>query len=185
MNYPRTISLTLEKLILRFPIILLTGPSQCGKTEAARVLEKKGFNYVNLSNYDTSTLIIHEPDAFVQKQTVPVIIDDIQYAPALLQSAVQVIGTQSSSIRSSTCRFILISNFFFNEWSSILDDAADTVQLLKMSVLSSHELHLSSEIPFIPDLDHLRQTSAQKNENSFFSVSKNLQRTISCSLAKT
>lgn len=78
----------LEKTILEmqdsFPVILVTGPRQVGKTTMLRKLAGDQRNYVTLDDPMIRDLAVRDPELFLQRFTPPVIIDEIQYAPQLL-----------------------------------------------------------------------------------------------------
>ena len=67
-----------------FPVILITGPRQIGKTTLLKQLAEPDRNYISLDDPLARQLAVHEPLLFLQRYTPPLIIDEIQYAPQLL-----------------------------------------------------------------------------------------------------
>ncbi|MBQ8476591.1 AAA family ATPase, partial [bacterium] len=65
-----------------FPVILLTGARQVGKTTMLENISKDR-EYVTLDDYEERRLAIADPALFLQVHTPPLIIDEIQYAPEL------------------------------------------------------------------------------------------------------
>ena len=85
MLYKRTISSTLKTLIKHYPVIMLTGPRQVGKTTTLRNLEtRKEFKYISLDNPLVRAEAKSNPELFLQRNKPPLIIDEIQYADELL-----------------------------------------------------------------------------------------------------
>ena len=78
----------LEHVVLRanemFPVIMVTGPRQVGKTTMLEKLAEKGRNYVSLDSPVTREMAINEPELFLQRFPPPVLIDEFQYAKELL-----------------------------------------------------------------------------------------------------
>lgn len=78
---------TLEKTILdaseTFPVILVTGPRQVGKTTLLEMCSMGKRNYVSLDDFDARQLAKEDPGLFVQTYKPPLIIDEVQYAPEL------------------------------------------------------------------------------------------------------
>ena len=78
----------LEKTILEmqnsFPVVLVTGPRQVGKTTMLQKLADNRRNYVTLDDPMVRDLAVSDPELFLQRFKPPVIIDEIQYAPQLL-----------------------------------------------------------------------------------------------------
>ena len=77
----RTISDTILKISAEWPVLLLTGPRQVGKSSVLNMLKEKRRKYVSLDNISVRDLANNDPQAFIQKYEPPVIIDEIQYAP--------------------------------------------------------------------------------------------------------
>jgi len=79
---------TLERFFLhasqQFPVMLVTGPRQTGKTTFLRHLAENERSYATLDDPMLRALAREEPALFLQRFTPPVLIDEIQYAPQLL-----------------------------------------------------------------------------------------------------
>ena len=67
-----------------FPVVLVTGPRQVGKTTMLQKLANNQRNYVTLDDPMIRDLAVSDPELFLQRFEPPVIIDEIQYAPQLL-----------------------------------------------------------------------------------------------------
>lgn len=79
---------TLEKFLTtasrQFPVMLVVGPRQVGKTTILKHLSKSRRAYVTLDDPNLAALAREEPVLFLQRFPPPVLIDEIQYAPQLL-----------------------------------------------------------------------------------------------------
>ncbi len=84
MYQQRTLENFLEKASLQFPVILVTGPRQVGKTTILQHLSDKNRSYVSLDDPGVALLAREEPSLFLQRFKPPILIDEIQYAPELL-----------------------------------------------------------------------------------------------------
>ena len=78
----------LEEVILRanksFSALLVTGPRQVGKTTMLRKLADENRKYVSLDDPIARATALEDPALFLARNTPPVLIDEIQYAPQLL-----------------------------------------------------------------------------------------------------
>ena len=84
MYYRRSIETVAERISSTFPVLLITGPRQVGKTTLLQKLaEGTERKYVTLDNPTMRNLAKTEPELFLQRYEPPVIIDEVQYAPEL------------------------------------------------------------------------------------------------------
>jgi predicted AAA+ superfamily ATPase len=77
----------------QFPVLLLTGPRQVGKTTVLARLRGRSRRYVSLDDPVMRDLAQRDPALFLQRFTPPVLIDEIQYAPALLPIIKTIVDT--------------------------------------------------------------------------------------------
>ncbi|MEI8199239.1 MAG: ATP-binding protein [Eubacteriales bacterium] len=84
MYIKRSVEQTIKNIIGNFPVLLIIGPRQIGKTTLLRSLAEEGRKYVSLDDPGIRDLAVREPALFLQRYSPPVIIDEIQYAPELL-----------------------------------------------------------------------------------------------------
>ncbi len=80
---PRLLESRLKKASRRFPVLLLTGPRQTGKSTLLRRLFP-GHAYATLDDPRQLTLAKKDPRLFLENLEAGAVIDKIQYAPELL-----------------------------------------------------------------------------------------------------
>ncbi|WP_310448860.1 ATP-binding protein [Sulfuritalea sp.] len=96
---PRTLETFIVTASRQFPVLMLTGPRQVGKTTLLRALcEREATGrpprrYVTLDNPLLLSLAREEPALFLQRFPPPVLIDEIQYAPGLLPLIKEIVDT--------------------------------------------------------------------------------------------
>ena len=82
------ISRHLEQVVLRangmFPVLMVTGPRQVGKTTMLEKLAEDNRTYVSLDSRINREMAQNEPELFLQRYPPPVLIDEFQYAQELL-----------------------------------------------------------------------------------------------------
>lgn len=84
MYQPRTLETFLKKVNHQFPVLLVTGPRQVGKTTILQHLSTEDRHYISLDDPGIALLARQEPSLFLQRFKPPLLIDEIQYAPELL-----------------------------------------------------------------------------------------------------
>ena len=84
MYIPRAEEDTVKNVSDTFPVLLVTGPRQVGKSTMLLKLAQGSRQVVTLDDLDIRHLAKTDPGLFMQRYRPPLIIDEIQYAPELL-----------------------------------------------------------------------------------------------------
>jgi len=84
MYYPRTLKKRWLALSEQFPVLLLTGPRQVGKTTFLQETAERKRHYVSLDDPEVRLLAREDPVLFFQRHRPPMLIDEVQYAPGLM-----------------------------------------------------------------------------------------------------
>ena len=89
--YPRWQQSTIERMLNKRRILLLSGPRQCGKTTLARSLQSDNTAYLTLDDTTLEAAAQNDPHTFVKHQSKTLIIDEIQRVPSLLTAIKKVV----------------------------------------------------------------------------------------------
>lgn len=84
MYRSRTVEYFIKKAEQQFPVLLVTGPRQVGKTTLLQHQQSEQRTYISLDDPLVCTLAKEDPALFMQRFPPPVLIDEFQYAPELL-----------------------------------------------------------------------------------------------------
>ena len=142
--------LTLSK---EYACILITGPRQVGKTTVLKQLAAADREYVTLDDLEDRALAKRDPALFLQMHSLPIFIDEVQYAPELF-SYIKIAIDNGASPGS----FWLTGSQAFKMMDLAQESLAGRVALLHMPALSQHEIYGSgNNVPFSVDLDALKQ----------------------------
>lgn len=134
MYIERHISKTLLEATTQFPVTVLTGPRQSGKTTLLRHLYPQ-YHYVNLEDPELRLWANEQPKDFLDNNKWPVIIDEAQYAPELF-SYIQLIVDD----KPGQGMFLLSGSQNFLLMEKISQSLAGRSAILSLLPLSWHEL---------------------------------------------
>ncbi|MCD7744273.1 MAG: ATP-binding protein [Lachnospiraceae bacterium] len=153
MNYiKRDIESKILALSQEYACLLITGPRQVGKTTVLRKLMSGERNYVTLDDMEERKLARHDPALFLQMHDLPVLIDEIQYAPELF-SYIKIAIDNGAAPGS----FWLTGSQAFHMMELAQESLAGRTALLHMPGLSAHEVYGSGAcMPFSVDLKALK-----------------------------
>ena len=147
MYVPRTMETFFQKAASQFPVMLVTGARQVGKTTFLRHMSDTGRTYVTLDDPSVLALARGDPALFLQRFPAPLLIDEIQYAPELLP----YIKMRSDEARQPGL-FWLTGSQQFHLMKGISESLAGRVGIVQLFGLSRRETagRGAESKPFLP-----------------------------------
>jgi predicted AAA+ superfamily ATPase len=118
-----------------FPVVVLTGARQTGKTTLLRATFP-GHHYVSLDLPSEAKAAEADPEGFLRRHPPPVLVDEVQYAPGLfrhVKRAVDAGGNQPG-------RFVLTGSQQFALMQSTAESLAGRAAVLDLHPLSAWEI---------------------------------------------
>lgn len=150
MYIPRAIEETVRSISRTFPVLLLTGPRQVGKTTLMKKLADEERGYVTLDDPDARYLAKSDPALFLQRYGPPIIIDEIQNAPELLPYI--KISVDESHRKGD---FWLTGSQMFHMMKGVTESLAGRVGIVDLLALSGSEINRTKSEPFTTDTERL------------------------------
>jgi uncharacterized protein len=146
MYSERTLTSFLLKSSKSFPIVLIVGPRQVGKTTLLKHAEQSKRDYVTFDDPLARSLAKQDPALFLQNLKRPLLIDEIQYVPELLPLIkMEVDKNQKAG------DFWLTGSQQFHLMHNISESLAGRVAILNLQGLSQHEKRgIFQAEPFLP-----------------------------------
>lgn len=155
--------LTLNK---EYACLLITGPRQVGKTTIMKTLAEENREYVTLDDLQERKLAKEDPALFLNMHSLPIFIDEVQYAPELF-SYIKIEVDQGAAPGT----FWLTGSQAFRLMELAQESLAGRVALMHMPSLSQHEIHGSGEnIPFTVELEGLKNRKINGKEADIHEV---------------
>lgn len=148
--YKRTMEKVIKQVSDSFPVLLVTGPRQVGKTTLLEMCSEGDMQYVTLDDLDIRSLAQNDPGLFIQTYKTPLIIDEVQYAPQLF-SYIKIAVDKGRK----NGMFWLTGSQKFSLMKGITESLAGRVAILDLLGLSGAELSSNgdSSKPFLPSND--------------------------------
>ena len=161
----RTMEKTVDKMKKSFPVIMITGPRQVGKTTLLSMMAEKDknekINFISLDDLNARTLAIEDPELFLRTYEMPLIIDEFQYAPNLL-SYIKIIVDKKrlENLKNNRVKcnglFYLTGSQAFETMENVTESLAGRIAVLDMNGLTNRELENIEDEVFVPDLEILK-----------------------------
>ncbi len=155
MYIQRSLSKAILNASQSFPVILLTGPRQVGKTTLLQQIDNHR-TYVTLDNMEDRMLAKSDPAGFLQRYSTPILIDEVQYAPELFPY-IKIYADK----HKSPGMFWLTGSQQFELMQNVTESMAGRVAIFKLLGLSLDEEcgNPNAEL-FIPEAEYLAKRQA-------------------------
>jgi uncharacterized protein len=135
--YARGAATEVEAAMADTPVVVIVGPRQCGKsTLAEAIADGQGARHVSLDDARVRAAANADPAGFVEGDQLPLVIDEVQKAPALLDAIKHRVDRARSGGARPSGMFLLTGSA--NVWATLkiaesLTGRAERVQLWPLS----------------------------------------------------
>lgn len=136
MYYERAIEKTLRNISETFPVLLLTGPRQVGKTTLLTRIADEERSIVSLDNPTIRALAKRDPELFLQRYAPPVLIDEVQYVPELFDYIKVYVDKHKNN-----GDFWLTGSQTFHVMKNVTESLAGRAGVVRLLGLSSSEIN--------------------------------------------
>ena len=164
MYIQRAMEERIEKLAGFFPVLMICGPRQVGKTTMLKELAGRWVrqvNYVTLDFPQVRALAKEDPELFLQQYVPPVIIDEIQYAPELLPYIKVRVDEKPEK-----GQYFLTGSQMFHMMRNVSESLAGRVGILTLYSLSQSEMEGRENKAFLPS--DVKMTGGNLNVSEIF-----------------
>ncbi len=145
MYLHRKLEQPLKEALKQFPVVLVTGPRQAGKSTLLQHA-LKGYNYVTFDDILIRNLAETDPALFLKTYEPPLIIDEIQYVPSLLPH----LKLHVDSHRRTYGQYVLTGSQIFPLMKGVSESLAGRIAIFQLYPLSWEE------IPHAPIFDEIK-----------------------------
>lgn len=139
--YPRSYTELLQRSLREYPVVVVTGARQAGKSTLLRQT-LPDWQMLSLEDLDMREFAQSDPRAFLQRYPPPVILDEAQRVPGLLsyiQTAVDKSGAMGQYVLSGSQQFALLAG--------VTQSLAGRASLIELHPLRLKELADAGDMP--------------------------------------
>ena len=154
----RGLETVIEEVTKEYPVVLVTGPRQVGKTTMLQNLMKDtDRGYVSLDDLNERYIAKTDPELFLQLHKPPVLIDEVQYAPELFPYIKIHVDKQHNP-----GDIWLTGSQVFKLMKGVQESLAGRVAVLSLTSLSQAEISNGKSEPFTVEFESLGLRSKER-----------------------
>lgn len=159
MNYiNRSLESVVREASCEYPVVLITGPRQVGKTTMLlKLMEHSNRSYVSLDDLNERALAKSDPELFLQIHKPPVLIDEVQYAPELF-TYIKILADRMKEAGA----FWLTGSQAFKPMEGVRESLAGRVAVMSLTPLSQAEIGGGELRPFKVNLNDLNERNRKR-----------------------
>ncbi len=156
----RNLENVVNNVTKEYPVVLVTGPRQVGKTTMLqKLMEGTNRAYVTLDDLNERNIAKTDPELFLQLHKPPVLIDEVQYAPELF-TYIKIHVDKNHAPGA----FWLTGSQAFKLMEGVQESLAGRVAVLSMTSLSQAEIYGGAAEPLTIDIEALSARKEGRKE---------------------
>lgn len=156
----RNLEAVVSQVTQEYPVVLVTGPRQVGKTTMLqKLMEGTDRGYVTLDDLNERNIAKTDPELFLQLHKPPVLIDEVQYAPELF-TYIKIYVDKNHEPGA----FWLTGSQIFKLMRGVQESLAGRVAVLSLTSLSQAEICGRAMEPFTIDMEALTARKGNRKE---------------------
>ena len=140
-----------------YPVIMVCGQRQAGKSTMLNQIKELNRRFVSFDELNVRRLALNDPDLFFDTYKYPIIIDEFQKVPSILEKIKEIVDRLAIEGWNNNGLFWLTSSQKFKMMGNVSESLAGRVSLYELSSLSFKEIYdVDDSGPFTPNLEVLK-----------------------------
>jgi len=156
MYIKRDIEDTVINLSKYYPVVMVCGQRQVGKSTMLNNIKGER-KYITFDDMKAKTLARNDPELFFDTYGYPILIDEFQKEPSILEEIKRIIDQKTLNNENTNGLFWLTGSQKFKMMKNISESLAGRVAVLDMSSLSLSEINKTNNGIFNPNIDELKK----------------------------
>ena len=140
-----------------YPVIMVCGQRQGGKSTMLNHMKEKERRYVTLDDGNARRLAEKDPSLFFETYGYPLLIDEFQRVPSLLLEMKRIVDQKALAGEQNNGMYWLTGSQKFKMMKDISESLAGRIAVFDMSSLSAAEIEGRETHAFHPRIDDLRE----------------------------
>lgn len=168
MYINRAIEKVLKKTMNHYPVILITGPRQVGKTTLLMEIAKETNSYVTMDDLMQRSSLKEDPLLFFKNNDGPLILDEIQYVPESFRTIKYKVD--QNELKGY---YLLTGSQSFDLMQNVSETLAGRIAILPFQGFSLREyFEIDFDGAFIPDKEYIskRKKSLKSYTNLWYFI---------------
>lgn len=153
----------IEKSILEaskeYPVIMVCGQRQVGKSTMLNHIKEANRRYVSLDDRNAKRLAETDPTLFFETYGYPILIDEFQKVPSILETIKDIVDKLDYEGKDNSGLFWLTGSQKIKMMKGVSESLAGRVAIFEMSSLSQREIDNKEAKFFNPDLEDIKKQS--------------------------
>lgn len=151
----------IEKEILKasqfYPVVMVCGQRQVGKSTMLNHIKEADRQYVTLDDINARRLAENDPALFFETYGYPLLIDEVQRVPSILLEMKRMVDQKSLSGEDANGMFWITGSQKFRMMKDVSESLAGRIAVFELSGLSAAEIEAREPAVFDPDVEALRK----------------------------
>lgn len=173
MYIQRQIEGEIQKASRYYPVVMVCGQRQVGKSTMLNHIREKERRYVTLDDMSARRLAESDPELFFETYGLPILIDEFQRVPSILLEIKKIVDKKALNGENNEGLFWLTGSQKFKMMQNVSESLAGRIAVFDLAGLSTAEIEEREVGLFRPCLDDLRirfRTAKPKNVHEIFEL---------------
>ena len=157
MYITRHLENTLLTASKSYPVIMVCGQRQVGKSTMLYHIKEQNRKYVTLDDANARRLAENDPALFFETYGSPLLIDEFQRVPSLLLEMKRIVDEKALQGEDNAGMYWLTGSQKFKMMKGVADSLAGRIAVFDMSTLSTAEIEKRTPHLFSPVIEELKE----------------------------
>ncbi len=156
-----------------YPVIMVCGQRQVGKSTMLNHIKEKSRRYVSLDDMNARRLAETDPELFFETYGLPILIDEFQRVPSILMEIKKIVDEKALNGEANEGLFWLTGSQKFKMMKDVSESLAGRIAVYDLAGLSTAEIEKRPSSLFKADIPSIKkriENAKDKNVHEVFEL---------------